>query len=157
MSEIIVYRQEEVLKYCQRKVCCDCPTTIERNIKRCNYPSIFVAFLWYGYVKVFIDDIYITSTIYLVSKYTFLISSALLSPQKLWRESSNINKNDLLVFQLFSSWYEEQDTKNTRIKCHRKKTNCKETFTLKFDDIRKLARINGLYFAWVETVSRSTV
>ena len=43
MSEIIVYGQKKVLKYCQRKTWCDCPTNIETNIQPCNYKSIFVA------------------------------------------------------------------------------------------------------------------
>ena len=43
MSEIIVYGQKKVLKYCQRKTWCDCPTTIEKNIKHCNYKPIVVA------------------------------------------------------------------------------------------------------------------
>ena len=123
-----MYGQKKVLKYCQRKTWCDCPTNIETNIQPCNYKSIFVVFGRTSNILIFLDDIYIASTVYLVSKYTFLISSALLSSQKLWSESPNINKNDLPVFQLFSSWYEELDTKNPHIKCHRKKTYCKETF-----------------------------
>ena len=44
MSEIIVYGQKKVLKYCQRKTWCDCPTNIETNIQPCNYEYIFVVF-----------------------------------------------------------------------------------------------------------------